>query len=169
MLNCNYFKDIIVSSKSLDLPTQQELLAQHRCEETISDIFNILADKFAELNHLIENDELEKVTKSLKSLVGAANDEYFERLHRYPIHVVQAKCEVLQRRIKELIEPLFQNYCSKIEKKSVKIFELDLKSNKQLSENSLKESIQRAIVFYRTSIQGTHSLIDYKLFMLQIL
>ena len=153
-----YLKDIIVSSKSLDLPTQQELLAQHRCEETISDIFKVLVDKFAELNHLIENDELEKVTKSLKSFVGAANDEYFERLHRYPIHVVQAKGEVLQRRIKELIEPLFQNYCSKIEKKSIKIFELDLKSpNKQFSENSLKESIQRAVVFYRASVQGTHA------------
>jgi glutamyl-tRNA reductase len=133
-------------------------LAQHRCEETISDIFNLLSGKFSELHHMIETDELEKAIKTLKSFVQAANDEYFERLHRYPIHVVQTKGEVLQRRINELIEPLFQNYCNKIEKKSLKIFELDLKSsNKQFSENSLKESIQRALVFYRTSIQGTQS------------
>lgn len=94
----------------------------------------------------------------MKLVVGTANDEYFERLHRYSINVVQAKCEVLQRRIKELIEPLFQNYCNKIEKKSLKIFEFELKSsNEKFSENALHESIQRAVVFYRTSIQGTQS------------
>lgn len=130
-------------------------MAQHRCEETISDVFNTLTVKFEELHRLIENDELEKTIEDLKLFVGTANEDYFERLHRYPIHVVQSKSEVLQRRIKELIEPLFQNYCSKIEKKSLKIFEMDLKScNKQFSEISLKESVQRAVVFYRTSIQG---------------
>lgn len=153
-----YLKDVIISSKSLDLPTQQELLAQHRCEETISDISKVLSDKFLGLNLLIDNDELENAVEKLKLVVGTANDEYFERLHRYSINVVQAKCDVLQRRIKELIEPLFQNYCNKIEKKSLKIFEFELKSSsKQFSENSLQESIQRAVVFYRTSIQGTQS------------
>lgn len=153
-----HLKDVIVSNKSLDLPTQQELLAQHRCEETITDISNVLSDKILQLNLLIDNDELENAVEKLKSIVGAANDEYIEKLHRYSINVVQAKCEVLQRRIKELIEPLFQNYCDKIEKKSLKIFEFELKSsNKQFSENTLKESIQRAVVFYRASIQGTQS------------
>lgn len=171
-MNCshvyiNYLKDVIVSSKSLDLPTQQELLAQHRCEETITDISNVLSAKFLDINLLIDNDELENAVENLKLIVGTANDEYFERLHRYSINVVQDKCEVLQRRIKELIEPLFQNYCNKIEKKSLKIFELELKSsNKPFSENSLKESIQRAVVFYRTSIQGTQS--SLKMFELHI-
>ena len=130
-------------------------MAQHRCEETISDISKVLSDEFVELFSLIENEDLENAVKKLKSFVENANGEYFERLHRYPINVVQAKGEVLHRRIKELIEPLFQNFCTKIEKKSLKIFELDLKSsNKQFSKNSLNESIQRAIIFYRTSIQG---------------
>lgn len=130
-------------------------MAQHRCEETISLIYNDLAEKFEDLYHLIDNDELEKVTKSLKVLVEAANCEYLENLHRYPIHVVQLKNDVLQRRIKELVEPLFQGFSGKIEKKSFKIFELDLKSsNKQLSETSLKESCQRAAIFYRSSLQG---------------
>lgn len=130
-------------------------MAQHRCEETISLIYNDLAERFEEIYHLIDNDELEKVTKSLKVVVEAANCEYLEKLHRYPIHVVQLKNDVLQRRIKELVEPLFQNFSGKIEKKSFKIFELDLKSSsKQLSEASLKESCQRAAVFYRSSLQG---------------
>ena len=104
---------------------------------------------------MIETDELEKTSKNLKLLVEAASVEYFEKLNRYPINVVQLKCENLKRRIKEIVEPLFQNYCHKIEKKSVKIFELDLKSSgKQFSESSLKESVQRAVLFYRTSIQG---------------
>jgi hypothetical protein len=130
-------------------------LAQHRCEEAISEICLGLTGKFQDLCKFIECDELDKVTDSLKLFVETANSEYFEKLHRYPIHVVQLKNDSLQRRIKELVEPLFHSYCKKIEKKSLKIFELDLKSSsKQFSESSLKESIQRAVVFYRASIQG---------------
>lgn len=149
-------QDVINSNKSLDLPTQQELLAQHRCEEAISEIFIDLTGKLQDLYKFIECDELDKVTNNLKLFVEAANSEYFEKLHRYPIHVVQLKSDSLQRRIKEVVEPLFHAYCKRIEKKSLKIFELDLKSSsKKFSESSLKESTQRAIIFYRASIQGT--------------
>lgn len=130
-------------------------MAQHRCEETISEIFTGLTEKLQDLYKFIDNDELGKVTDNLKLVVETANCEYFEKLHRYPIHVVQLKNNSLQRRIKELVDPLFHSYCKKIEKKSLKIFELDLKSSsKQFSESSLKDSIQRAVVFYRASIQG---------------
>lgn len=131
------------------------MLAQHRCEETISEIVSELKISFDKLNYYVDREELETVVSHLKSTVEGAYSEYFEKLHRYPINIVQSKLLSLQRRIKELVEPLFQNFCSKIERKSIQIFELDLKStSQQLSKASLHEATQRALIFYRSSIQG---------------
>ena len=143
------------SNKSLDLPTQQELLTQHRCEETVLEIYKHLKGQFGEIHGLIENDELEVVLKKLKIVVSNAENEYFEKLQRYPKNIVKAKNESLERRIQELAEPLFQSYCAKIEKHSLQIFEHDFQSkNKALSEKDLNESSQRALTFFRASIHG---------------
>lgn len=130
-------------------------MAQHRCEETISEIYSNLTTNFVELNELIEKNELEFMVKQLKVAVVSASEQYFDKLHRYPKNIVQHKNETLIRRIKDLIEPLFNNYCLKIEKQALNIFELQLQTERnQISEAGLKNSVQRALTFFRSSIQG---------------
>lgn len=107
------------------------------------------------MNELIEKNELESMVKRLKDAMVSASDQYFDKLHRYPKSVVQHKNETLIRRIKDLIEPLFNNYCSKIEKQALNIFELEFQTEKnKISEAVLKNSVQRALTFFRSSIQG---------------
>lgn len=139
------------SSKSLDLPTQQELLAQHRCDETILELCVILQAKFAEIMEFVQNDQLEAFIGKLKNVVDTVVTDYFEKLHRYPAQIVQFKHENLLRRIKELVEPLFSAFCTKIEKKALKLFELEFQKSSNLT---VIESVERGITFYRTSIQG---------------
>ena len=95
----------------------------------INEILIISKRNFENLR-LLENDELESTIDSLNVAVQDSVKAYGEKLQRYPVHVVQTKNESLMRRLKELVEPLFDIYCEKIEKKSIRIFEHDLNSSK---------------------------------------
>ena len=100
-------------------------------------------------------------------LTEAASAEYFEKLHRYSNQIVQLKSESLKRRFKELIEPLFNLYCTKIENKAIRAFELELNVSRNVgfSNSIILESIQTAILFHRTSMQGTSTVIKGVIFI----
>ena len=118
----------------------------------MSDNFN---HKLYEINIHLENDELESTIQLLNSAVQDACKLYTEKLHRYPVNVVKSKNETLTRRLKDLVDPVFDTYCEKIEKKSIKIFEYDFISvkNSTLTTALINDSIERAITFYKTSLQ----------------
>lgn len=48
----------IMTNKDLDLPTQQELLAQFRCEEIANAAFMVFKDQIKEFRHPIEAGQL---------------------------------------------------------------------------------------------------------------
>lgn len=48
----------IMTNKDLDLPTQQELLAQFRCEEIANAAFVVFKDQIKEFRHPIEAGQL---------------------------------------------------------------------------------------------------------------
>lgn len=139
----------------MDLPTQQELLAEHRCEETVIEISDNFKSELPEINYLLEKDDIEAAIKKLTYSVQDVFKAYNEKLQRYPCHVVQSKNETLIRRLKELIEPVFKIFCGKFEQKSIEIFEHDLNSSKKspLTTELVNDSIERATTFYRTSLQ----------------
>lgn len=134
-------------------------MAQHRCDETIAEISEKAKLKLSELTEHIDKDELESCVQKLRNIVKNAIAEYTDKLHRYPPQIVHFKYDDLQRRVKESIEPLFNYFCSKIEKNAFKIFELDFQKTENFSNETLNEYIQRSIVFYRASIQGKYILI----------
>ena len=104
---------------------------------------------------MLQNDELEATIELLTDAFHVSVKAYSEKLHRYPVHIVQTKNESLMRRLKDMIDPLFNAYCEKIEKKSIRIFEHDLNSTKNLPLTTalVNSSIDRAATFYRTSLQ----------------
>lgn len=63
----------IVTNKDLDLPTQQELLAQFRCDEIANLAFVIFKDSIKEFRHPIESgqlvDNLGPKTKQIRDIV----------------------------------------------------------------------------------------------------
>lgn len=121
----------------------------------INEISDNFKKEISKIYVLLENDDFESTIDSLNVAVQDSVKAYGEKLQRYPVHVVQTKNESLMRRLKELVEPLFDIYCEKIEKKSLRIFEHDLNSSKsvQLSTILIDDSIERAATFYRTSLQ----------------
>lgn len=69
---------------------------------------------------------------------------------------MKSKFSSLLRIFREKILPIFDLYCDKIAKKSSKLFEHDLSTIalEELSLQSLEEAKARAIVFFRSAIQG---------------
>lgn len=130
------------------------MLAEHRCEETINEVCLNFNNQIYEIIALIENDEFEKSIELLKYSSKEIFKIYSEKLSRYPSNIVQSKNETLLLRLKELIEPIFNIYCEKIEKKSIKIFEHVLLSSKNTAFTTelINDSIERSTTFYRTSL-----------------
>lgn len=155
-------QEIVVSNKSLDLPTQQELLAQHRCDETIEILYQQFSDKLSNIHAEINAEDFEKASKSLKAELDEVKKTYYAQLHRFSVDVVSKKYSDLKRRLYPSLEGLFNLYCQKIQIKAEKIFDLDLKSNdRTISSSTLSSAKSRSLVFYRASLEGKHLLFAF--------
>ena len=118
---CTYASNIwnlILENKDLDLPTQQELLAQFRCDEIASTVFEYFKTQIVSYEKLDEMildfgsrfEELREVHMEL------FNDE----AHRYSRDIYTKKKEELFLKINERIKVIFQAHMAIFSKKALK-------------------------------------------------
>lgn len=121
--------DQIVNNKDLDLPTQQELLAQFRCDEIMREVLN----GFDEVIVPFENKQAEIVRSGVPEILGglgpAMRDarsttirNFETEASRYHKGVYQRKRAELESKIDTRLKALFQGQLSAAHKTGVKDF-----------------------------------------------
>lgn len=103
----------IVANKDLDLPTQQQLMAQFRCEEISSGLFKQIQTEFVPVRESIERGELvEDLGKKFHSLKNDAISEFDIGAGRYNKEVYQKKRGELVSKIEDYLQTYFKEQLS---------------------------------------------------------
>ncbi|KAF3919864.1 hypothetical protein ABW21_db0200677 [Orbilia brochopaga] len=114
---------MITENKDLDLPTQQELLAQYRCDEISTacvELFDEIITPFeSALNQKAVQDNL---GPSMKSALDIAISKFTEEAGRYHKGVYKRKLEDLQKKLQARLTVLFVAQLTAAHKNAVSIF-----------------------------------------------
>lgn len=121
--------DQIVNNKDLDLPTQQELLAQFRCDEILrevmvqfDDTINPFEEKQAEAAHLGKPEVLGGLGGTMRSCRGKTMNQFETEASRYHKGVYERKRAELESKIDPRLKALFQGQLNAAHKSGVHNF-----------------------------------------------
>lgn len=110
-----------MSNKDLDLPTQQELLAQFRCDEIASTAFIAFEAQISSLRKPIDaGSVLPNLSQSMKEARTAAMSQFDAAASRYHAGVYQRKKAELLAKMNTALSPLFLNQLKNLHKRLVK-------------------------------------------------
>ncbi|KAK6330499.1 Dynamin-like GTPase that mediates homotypic ER fusion [Orbilia brochopaga] len=114
---------MITENKDLDLPTQQELLAQYRCDEISTacvELFDEIITPFeSALNQKVVQENL---GPSMKQALDVAISKFTEEAGRYHKGVYKRKLEDLQKKLQARLMVLFVAQLTAAHKNAVAIF-----------------------------------------------
>ncbi|KAF9903376.1 Dynamin-like GTPase that mediates homotypic ER fusion [Linnemannia zychae] len=117
----------IMTNKDLDLPTQQELLAQFRCEEIANAAFVVFKDQIKEFRHPIEAGLLvEDLGPKMKQARDVATKSFDKDASRYLPAVYQRKRTEVLTKANSMLESYFVGQLKNLHKKAVSNFTLQL-------------------------------------------
>ncbi|KAF9119381.1 Dynamin-like GTPase that mediates homotypic ER fusion [Mortierella sp. 14UC] len=117
----------IMTNKDLDLPTQQELLAQFRCEEIANAAFVVFKDQIKEFRHPIEAGHLvEDLGPKMKQARDVATKSFDKDASRYLPAVYQRKRTEVLTKANSMLESYFVGQLKNLHKKAVSNFTLQL-------------------------------------------
>ncbi|KAG0270542.1 Dynamin-like GTPase that mediates homotypic ER fusion [Linnemannia exigua] len=113
----------IMTNKDLDLPTQQELLAQFRCEEIANAAFLVFKDQIKEFRHPIEAGQLvEDLGPKMKQARDVATKSFDKDASRYLPAVYQRKRTEMLTKANSMLESYFVGQLKNLHKKAVSNF-----------------------------------------------
>ncbi|GAA5977656.1 hypothetical protein JCM11641_006892 [Rhodosporidiobolus odoratus] len=121
--------DAVVSNKDLDLPTQQELLAQFRCGEIASAAFEAFAAKvkvFPSIGGAGKVDE--KLGERMKEVREEALAAYDSEASRYHTGVYTRQRLELLSKLHSTLSPLFLSHLKNLHKLTLRTFRLSIES-----------------------------------------
>ncbi|KAF9087631.1 Dynamin-like GTPase that mediates homotypic ER fusion [Mortierella sp. AD031] len=117
----------IMTNKDLDLPTQQELLAQFRCEEIASAAFVVFKDQIKDFRHPIEVGQLvEGLGPRMKLARDVAIKSFDKEASRYLPAVYQRKRTEMLTKANSMLESYFVGQLKNLHKKAVTNFSTQL-------------------------------------------
>ncbi|KAF9294912.1 Dynamin-like GTPase that mediates homotypic ER fusion [Linnemannia elongata] len=117
----------IMTNKDLDLPTQQELLAQFRCEEIANAAFVVFKDQIKEFRHPIEAGHLvEGLGPKMKEARDVATKSFDKDASRYLPAVYQRKRTEMLTKANSMLESYFVGQLKNLHKKAVSNFTTQL-------------------------------------------
>ncbi|KAI8825342.1 RHD3/Sey1 [Chytriomyces cf. hyalinus JEL632] len=115
--------DRISSSKDLDLPTQTQLLAEHRCEEIAKEVFDTL---FVNGVKALKGIEAGKVVEDFGNIVNGIVDSCLEKFDvagsRYQEQVYQRKRSEFRKKMSTNLLTLYTQQLTNISKRSLETF-----------------------------------------------
>ncbi|KAG0296678.1 Dynamin-like GTPase that mediates homotypic ER fusion [Linnemannia gamsii] len=117
----------IMTNKDLDLPTQQELLAQFRCEEIANAAFVVFKDQIKEFRHPIEAGQLvENLGPKMNQAREIATKSFDKDASRYLPAVYQRKRAEMLTQANSMLESYFVGQLKNLHKKAVSDFTTQL-------------------------------------------
>ncbi|KAF1797154.1 RHD3/Sey1 [Mucor lusitanicus] len=122
--------DKVLTNKDLDLPTQQELLAQYRCDEISSAAFEVFSNKLAPFKQpILEKaqtiDNLGPQMLEFRQEAIAAFDKSASRYHQ---GVYQKKRAEMLAKLNTQLNVLFVGQLKNLHKKAIVMFDENLKA-----------------------------------------
>ncbi|KAF9338358.1 Dynamin-like GTPase that mediates homotypic ER fusion [Linnemannia elongata] len=119
--------DKIMTNKDLDLPTQQELLAQYRCDEIANTAFAIFQDKIKEFRQPIESGNIvEDLGPKMQEIRGVAMKSFDKDASRYHAEVYKRKRSDMLTKANTMLEAYFLGQLKNLHKKAVNMFSANL-------------------------------------------
>ncbi|KAG0750155.1 hypothetical protein G6F23_000424 [Rhizopus arrhizus] len=146
--------DKILANKDLDLPTQQELLAQYRCDEIANDVFTKLHEAIAPFkSSILEKGEiLEDLGEKMKGLHQETLQSFDRHASRYSQNIYHKKRAEMMTELNACLNVYFVGQLKNLHKKAVWIFERDLQEQLKNTEYGFAEivtaSLKEAISFF---------------------
>ncbi|KIJ49596.1 hypothetical protein M422DRAFT_161141 [Sphaerobolus stellatus SS14] len=135
----------VQTNKDLDLPTQQELLAQFRCDE----IANVALEQFAvQARSQKRPVEAGKVVEGLGGMMrnwkDSALSQYDQAASRYHKGVYQRKRADLISQLNSVLSPLFLGQLKNLHKESLGLFKQELKDELRKEGYNFGDVVQKA-------------------------
>ncbi|KAF9132174.1 Dynamin-like GTPase that mediates homotypic ER fusion [Mortierella sp. 14UC] len=119
--------DKIMTNKDLDLPTQQELLAQYRCDEIANTAFTIFQEKIKEFRQPIESGNIvEDLGPKMQEIRGVAMKSFDKDASRYHAEVYKRKRSDMLTKANSMLEAYFLGQLKNLHKKAVNMFSANL-------------------------------------------
>ncbi|KAI5961437.1 SEY1 [Candida pseudojiufengensis] len=156
----------IENNKDLDLPTQQILVSQFKCDEIVENIYNEFLNKFKEHFRAIQDEpNFEELGSLFNDLKNDILEDYDQLATKYNQSVYESKRSKLDTMINSKFKDVFDIYSKQLIENSKLTFEKDLvalkgqnfiEESKRLSSNILN-SIAKNLELI--SLNGS---IDYK-------
>ncbi|KAG0236425.1 Dynamin-like GTPase that mediates homotypic ER fusion [Actinomortierella wolfii] len=119
--------DKIMSNKDLDLPTQQELLAQYRCDEIANLAFSTFAEQIKVFRQPIESGKIvEELGPQMKQIRDTALKAFDKDASRYHADVYKRKRTDMLNKANTMLEPYFLGQLKNLHKRAVHLFSTEL-------------------------------------------
>ncbi|KAK3847589.1 MAG: RHD3/Sey1 [Linnemannia gamsii] len=119
--------DKIMTNKDLDLPTQQELLAQFRCDEIANTAFTIFQEKIKEFRQPIESGNIvDDLGSKMQEIRGVAMKSFDKDASRYHAEVYKRKRTDMLTKANSMLEAYFLGQLKNLHKKAVNMFSVNL-------------------------------------------
>lgn len=135
----------IVTDKSLDLPTQQQLLAQFRCDEIAALLFETATETFQPFLVTIEDGELVgNLGKVFRDIKETALSKFDEQAGRYHPEVYQKKRLGLQNKIDDYLHAYFKTQLACLSRKTLEHFNSTLKERMSQTSYDFNSLMKKA-------------------------
>ncbi|KAF9373936.1 Dynamin-like GTPase that mediates homotypic ER fusion [Podila verticillata] len=119
--------DQIMTNKDLDLPTQQELLAQFRCDEIANGAFAVFQESIKVFRHPIESGGIvEELGKRMKEIRALALKTFDKDASRYHTDVYKRKRSEMLTKANNMLESYYLGQLKNLHKKAVSQFSTTL-------------------------------------------
>ncbi|KAF9310930.1 Dynamin-like GTPase that mediates homotypic ER fusion [Podila horticola] len=119
--------DKIMTNKDLDLPTQQELLAQYRCDEIANAAFAIFTEKIKEFRQPVESGNIvDDLGEKMQEIRGTAMKAFDKDASRYHAEVYKRKRSEMLAKANTILEAYFLGQLKNLHKKAVNMFSSNL-------------------------------------------
>lgn len=115
----------IENNQDLDLPLQQVLVAQHRCQKILEGVFDEFSAKFDEMFKTKRSD-LEELGKIMVDLRSDTMENFDQSASRYNKSVYEEKGMELQDKLNSRFKTLFDSYAQDLIKLSMEAFDADV-------------------------------------------
>ncbi|KAI9354914.1 RHD3/Sey1 [Pilaira anomala] len=122
--------DKVLTNKDLDLPTQQQLLAQYRCDEISNAAFEVFNEKIAPFrSSILEKGQVDsELGKTMKGIREEAIQSFDKSASRYDRGVYQKKRTEMFAKLNTQLGVYFFGQLNNLHKKAVIMFDEDLQN-----------------------------------------
>ncbi|SAL99564.1 hypothetical protein [Absidia glauca] len=139
--------DKILTNKDLDLPTQQELLAQYRCDEIAQAAFDIFATHLQAFKQPIleKGQTLADLGAQMQTIRKEAMDSFDKNASRYHQGVYQKKRQDMLTKLNTQLNVYFVGQLKNLHKKAITLFDTTLKQELKKASYNFSEVVATSL------------------------